>query len=313
MNIIKKMKKSAIAMVALLLIIGILPTQAQETEVSLNRVTLAEATLTDGIIDATPVEVEFTEEEIAIIEEEQSDFVEALKEVDFERLSEKQLDETVLKLMKENYSSASEVAEEQVDFDELQGEQISVVTNMEDNVVSLSDTVDIIFEDAFVIINILEVGDEEFSDETEMGDETESNMTLASYTKDFFATPSVSAASKKKTASNTAHLYSWISTSIKVVTCFIEAEFTYTGSKVTARRTAHFMRANGIHGSVVSISGTSSAVQTPNDQRRIAYQQGTAKVGLQIKGIGLVFKTTYMRVNVECDAKGNISKYKTIR
>ncbi|TCI24806.1 hypothetical protein EVJ30_14335 [Exiguobacterium sp. SH5S13] len=66
-------------------------------------------------------------------------------------------------------------------------------------------------------------------------------------------------------------------------------------------------------GILVDIVDKKSEVQKPSSSRRIAYQEGTAIIGITFKGHGLKLQERYLRVNVECNAKGTITKNSILR
>jgi len=118
---------------------------------------------------------------------------------------------------------------------------------------------------------------------------------------------SVAAASstKTKSASNSRIAYSVYGT--KLFEAKIGADFTYDGTKVTAQRTINYIK-KYFDGGLWSVYDKESAVQKPSDKKRVAYQSGTASWGLSVYGVGIVIQERYIRVNVACDEKGNITK-----
>ncbi|UTR13201.1 hypothetical protein MM221_11105 [Salipaludibacillus sp. LMS25] len=92
---------------------------------------------------------------------------------------------------------------------------------------------------------------------------------------------------------------------LKLVTAYVSCEFTYNGSKVTARRTGNYMKA---HIPLIDTYEKKSAVQKPSSKRRIAYQEGYATFGATYKGNGIKFQARYLRVELECNEKGKIKK-----
>lgn len=61
-------------------------------------------------------------------------------------------------------------------------------------------------------------------------------------------------------------------------------------------------------GVLIDIVDKKSEVQKPSSSRRVVYQEGTAIMGLTVKGHGLRLQERYLRVNVECNAEGMIKK-----
>lgn len=96
-------------------------------------------------------------------------------------------------------------------------------------------------------------------------------------------------------------------------TAGIGAKFTYNGAKVTAQTTENYVKVNGISGVVWSVHDKKNGVQKPSIKKRVVYQQATAKSGLTIKGNGLVVEETYIRVNLECNHLGKVSKSSVVR
>lgn len=97
----------------------------------------------------------------------------------------------------------------------------------------------------------------------------------------------------------------------QVINC--SAKFTYNGAKVTAQTTENYVKVNGISGVVWSVHNKKNGVQKPSIKKRVVYQQATAKSGLTIKGNGLVVEETYIRVNLECNHLGKVSKSSVFR
>lgn len=167
----------------------------------------------------------------------------------------------------------------------------------------LSDNITVSFVDQFVIVNV-------FTES--QTDENQVNQVMSLPLINKVVEPVYAASgNKKKTASNSAYLYDLTVPRLKVVTAFIEAEFTYNKTKktCTARRTSHYMKP---YLPLVSVYGLESAVQKPSKSKRVAYQSGYASGGLNYQGNGINIWTRYMRVNVACDYAGKITKSKKI-
>lgn len=147
-----------------------------------------------------------------------------------------------------------------------------------------------------------ELNNEESSDdELSFLSEIQKNM------NELFVGKKVTAAAKSRTknASHERYHYSWWGT--KIFGAKIGAEFTYNGTKVTARTTVNWVK-RYFEGAHWSVYGKKNGVQKPSSKKRVVYQEATTSWGLAYKGTGLVFHECFIRVNVACNQNGTISK-----
>lgn len=82
---------------------------------------------------------------------------------------------------------------------------------------------------------------------------------------------------------------------------------------MTAQTTENYVKVNGISGIVWSVHDKKNAVQKPSTKKRVVYQQATVKSGIMYKGNGLVVEEKYIRVNVEYNHLGKVSKSSVLR
>lgn len=184
---------------------------------------------------------------------------------------------------------------------------VELETNIEAETFEINENLSVTFDDNFIIVDEFEV-----SEEREVDEDTDFN--LFTFAENLFFSKAYAASKDKiKTASHSRSIYDTTAKSMKLVTAYIAAEFTYNGSKVTARRTGNYMKTENFSGVLISVHGQKSAVQKPSTSRRVAYQEGTATLGFTYKGHGLKFQEKYLRVNVESDAKGNITRNSTLK
>ena len=144
----------------------------------------------------------------------------------------------------------------------------------------------------------------------ELEDESEGLESALNFIKSNFI-KSVEAATKSKTKEVTYKKYvtDSIIKSWKTAVYYISCEFTYNGTKVTARRTGNYVKPQGVVlNALYCTVDKESAVQKPSSKRRIAYVSGTLEGGIQIKGTGLIVDRFWGRAEIECNSKGTISK-----
>jgi len=260
--------------------------------------------------EPTEVSVDLSRGEVQEVSVEQKEVVSELKDIDFNELSDKEIDKEVVSILQESYTTLPELIDEQLEEVKSDGvENVEIETTLPTKTYNISEDVSLTFDEEIIVLDILDVGDEQVAIGNEE-DETFLNKIL-----DFFVEPSYAAsASKKKKASNIRHIYDTTISSWSLVTAFIEAEFTYNVDKktCTAIRTANYIKVDNIAGILANVYGKASAVQKPSDSRRIAYQSGYASLGIVIKGHGIKLFERYLRVNVECNYKGEISRSSTL-
>ena len=125
----------------------------------------------------------------------------------------------------------------------------------------------------------------------ELEDESEGLESALNFIKMLIIIKSVEAATKSKTKEVTYKKYvtDSIIKSWKTAVYYISCEFTYNGTKVTARRTGNYVKPQGVVlNALYCTVDKESAVQKPSSKRRIAYVSGTLEGGIQIKGTGLI-------------------------
>lgn len=135
------------------------------------------------------------------------------------------------------------------------------------------------------------------------------NNIFLKFLKDTFSMPTVNAKgqTKRKQATHSRTYYAKL-LGQKVVTVGIGVEFTYNGSKVTARTTQNYTKTHWGSLGVWQLKSKKNGIQKPSNKRRIAYQEATFAEGFTIKGNGLAFQTRYLRANIEGNHNGKITK-----
>ncbi|EAF2050123.1 hypothetical protein CKY40_00460 [Listeria monocytogenes] len=162
----------------------------------------------------------------------------------------------------------------------------------------INDETQLIFTDTEVMLDTTEMSNENeaTSEEEKLLREEDSNESIISSIKEFgetvlFGQKVYAAASKTVSARHTRTVY----------------------AKVTAQTTENYVKVNGISGVVWSVHNKKNGVQKPSIKKRVVYQQATAKSGLTYKGNGLVVEEKYIRVNLECNHLGKVSKSSVVR
>ncbi|MBP1040940.1 hypothetical protein I6N95_07980 [Vagococcus sp. BWB3-3] len=190
--------------------------------------------------------------------------------------------------------------------------EISLETNVPVETYEITENISVTFDTNLIIVDEFQESEEQ--EAPTMIEEDELAFSPLKFIDSLIFKEALAAPkSRIKNASHTRHIYDVTAKKWKIVTAYISSEFTYNGIKVTARRTGNYMKSNGIAGTFIKISGTSSAVQKPSSKRRVAYQSGVAKIGITIKGVSVVWDTKYLRVNVEANHNGTISKSSVLR
>ena len=171
----------------------------------------------------------------------------------------------------------------------------------------IDDDKEVNFQGTTVSVDVLEEKDKVTN---ELEDESEGLESALNFIKSNFI-KSVEAATKSKTKEVTYKKYvtDSIIKSWKTAVYYISCEFTYNGTKVTARRTGNYVKPQGVVlNALYCTVDKESAVQKPSSKRRIAYVSGTLEGGIQIKGTGLIVDRFWGRAEIECNSKGTISK-----
>lgn len=146
------------------------------------------------------------------------------------------------------------------------------------------DNLSVTFDDNFIIVD-------EWNESDAIESEEDVEPNFFSFIQNIFSSPVQAAGTNKiKNASNSRSIYDARATSWKLVTAYISAEFTYNGTTVTARRTGNYMKS----------------------KNQAVREESHTKKGQQLWGSllkdGLRLQERYLRVNVECNAKGMIKK-----
>ena len=207
-------------------------------------------------------------------------------------------------ITQEQKSVVNEIKKLDVD-DEKFSEQLNKTINEKYN--KIDDDKEVNFQGTTVSVDVLEEKDKVTN---ELEDESEGLESALNFIKSNFI-KSVEAATKSKTKEVTYKKY--VTDSIiktwKTAVYYISCEFTYNGTKVTARRTGNYVKPQGVVlNALYCTVDKESAVQKPSSKRRIAYVSGTLEGGIQIKGTGLIVDRFWGRAEIECNSKGTISK-----
>ncbi|TCI67850.1 hypothetical protein EVJ22_13410 [Exiguobacterium sp. SH0S7] len=292
-------KKLQMSIVALVLFSGIILPDSTSAN--------SEETYSTTSLPTNNVIVEFNNQEIKEIQNERNQII---SEIETKIYSTTQpVEDLILDALIDNsQETLINGIEEKVDATLVKEEKpVSLTTNIENKIVDINDQVRITFEDNYVVVD-------EFSVSEEIDVQENTDLSFFAFVDNlFFKTAHAATSQKIKNASHSRTIYDVTAENLKLVTAYIGAEFTYDGKTVTARRTGNYMKTEHIAGILINIVEKKSEIQKPSSSRRIAYQEGSAVLGITIKGNGLKLQEKYLRVNVESDAKGNISKSSILR
>ncbi|TYU85510.1 hypothetical protein FZX01_12635 [Listeria monocytogenes] len=228
--------------------------------------------------------------------------------------------ENVKEIVVEYLESENNVVGNKLQEEELNPEDAVLVTNSGealDNEYKIDDETSISFNGAGV--EVVQVEESEERDATGAEDanliEEETNedlfSSISNNMKSFvFGKEVLAASSKTKSASHSRTAYSWLGP--KLFTAKIAAKFTYNGSKVTAQTTENYIK-KSFTGGLWSCYDKKNDVQKPSSKKRVVYQQGMCSWGLAVKGYGWTVQEKYVRVNVECNQNGTISKSSVLK
>lgn len=259
----------------------------------------------------TTNDLDLTSNDIAKYKEENIELFESLKTAD-----EEEYDEFVEEFLEK---SADIGLVETLDYiDDIANDDSEIVfeNNLMDEYVIDEDTI-LTITPTEVFLDLFEESEEiivtDTQDLEEFDELTKNNGItdkLVSFYHDSFLSPlSVSAAAvtKRKTASHSRTYYARIAGQ-KVVSVGIGSEFTYNGTKVTARTTQNYTKIHVGALGTWQLKSKKNGIQTPSTKRRIAYQEATFVQGLTVKGNGLAVQSRYLRANVESNQNGVITK-----
>ncbi|HHP8973261.1 TPA: hypothetical protein ACSJPS_002770 [Listeria monocytogenes] len=234
-----------------------------------------------------------------------------------EMVSEAQINpEKTEEIVEEYLKSKENVVGTKLEDENMNLEDVVVVVNDGEalnNEYKVNDDTSISFNGTSVEVVQVEESDEREAtgaEEVNLIEESETNENLFSaITKNVktfvFGKEVIAASSKTKSASHSKTAYSWLGP--KLFTAKIAAKFTYNGSTVTAQTTENYIKKSFV-GGMWSCYDKKNGVQKPSSKKRTVYQQGMCSWGLAVKGYGWTVQEKYVRVNVECNQNGTISK-----
>ena len=251
------------------------------------------------------ISINLSSEEQKLITQEQKSVVNEIKKLD---VDDEKFSEQLNKTINEKYNKIDEEVENKAKEEGIDKNSISnVETNLKEKTYKIDDDKEVNFQGSTVSVDVLEEKDKVTN---ELEDESEGLESALNFIKSNFI-KSVEAATKSKTKEVTYKKYvtDSIIKSWKTAVYYISCEFTYNGTKVTARRTGNYVKPQGVVlNALYCTVDKESAVQKPSSKRRIAYVSGTLEGGIQIKGTGLIVDRFWGRAEIECNSKGTISK-----
>ena len=239
------------------------------------------------------------------IVEEQKDVAEALAAADANGgISEEAVDE----IFKELYTTAPAVIEESLDNDYplVYKENpliLAAELDMPTKVYEVNDEGTVTFASDYIDISVytIEPGESAANEVLRDLGSINTGRTLWDLLRDLFVRPAYAATKTTKLYSVTHYLATTSGT--RMVTTYVKGQFVYDGTTVTGTVYDHYMKANGMAGMIIGISGTSFGV-VGTSAKRTAYQSGYAKVGLTVAGYGIVFLNYYVRAEANCTKAG---------
>jgi len=254
------------------------------------------------------VVVNLNNSELKDLEKYRNDVVSTLKDLSDEKTYSENLTDAI-------DSSEDVVAQKVHDVSSVNSSSdLTLITNAPVETYPIDENSTVTFDNKSVIVNEWGESEERLATEEEESafDEETDDETMISMIKNFVSPQVHAASTHTKTAHNSYTFSDSIFSGWKPVTMYIEAEFTYNGTKVTARRTNNYFKVTGF-APLTSIHEKKSAVQKPSSKRRIAYQSGVIHLGVSAGGNHLNYQELYGRVNVESNQNGVIKRYKSIK
>ncbi|HAC0715883.1 TPA_asm: hypothetical protein GYZ54_15350 [Listeria monocytogenes] len=228
--------------------------------------------------------------------------------------------ENTEKIVEEYLESDDNIVGAKLEDEDVNPEDAVLVTNdgeVLENEYKVDNDTSISFNGAGVEVVQLEESKEREATGSEeanlLEEETDENLfsSISESVKSFvFGKEVLAASSKTKSASHSRTAYSWLGP--KLFTAKIAAKFTYNGSKVTAQTTENYIK-KSFTGGMWSCYDKKNGVQKPSSKKRVVYQQGMCSWGLAVKGYGWTVQEKYVRVNVECNQNGTISKSSVLK
>lgn len=256
-------------------------------------------------------DLDVSKQDLRIAEKEEIELVTDLKSADTE-----DYDDIIQDFMDESDTSLPSSAEDYINESNVESDIIydETLTNEyeinDDKLVTITPT-EVYVETIEASEEAIVTDSEEIADfEEEASEQVEEEKNYISKVLDkIFSGDKVSAAAKTKrrTVTHTVTYYARL-LGQKVVTVGIGAEFTYNGSKVTARTTEHYTKTHFGSLGVWQLKSSKNGVQTPSNKRRVAYQEATFVEGITVKGNGLVFQSRYLRASIDCNQNGVYSR-----
>lgn len=184
---------------------------------------------------------------------------------------------------------------------------VVIITNAPQETYNLNEDTSITFDDTTITTNVFKEEEEKEATEQEEAafDEETADETILGQLENFVSPKVHAASTKTKVGSMHLTVHDSTLTFYKLFDAHISAEFTYNGTKVTARRTSNYVKGKpGVP--FMQITNQHSAVQKPSSKRRIAYQSADVKFGINVFDNGLSFGDAYVKVMVDCNQKGKM-------
>lgn len=242
------------------------------------------------------------------IQEEETSLIESLKTAD-----KSEYEGVITDFVNNNNDTVAEVVEENIADNPVYTE--TPIVEFSDEMVEsyeIDPETSVTFTPTDVYLEKVDVSDEISVDEENMTEDSLEIPVAKSIKNYLFGEPAYAAyKARRKTATHTRTKYGKVS-GVRVYSAVIGAEFTYNGAKVTARTTKQYITNHNGSGIVVKIKSQKNGVQAPSKTRRIAYKEANMIHGITYKGHGIIWKTDYIRVNVECNQHGTIKKSSTL-
>lgn len=263
----------------------------------------------DNLNSEIEVKIDYSNQEKAEILTERKEIVDTIESQIIN--SDENIDNIILDTLEENNQETLIAPIEEKLINVTNEGEVNLETNIPTETFKINNEMTVTFDDNLIIVD--EFIESTETDVEELIDDSYLEKSVSFLDNLFFIKVEAAKKNKRKKASHSRNIYDSMFKKFKIVTAYIGAEFTYNGSKVTARRTGNYMKTVNGSGYAISINSKKSAIQKPSKSRRIAYQSGMATLGIKIKGNKIKFQEKYLRVNVESNAKGKISKSSMLR
>lgn len=261
----------------------------------------------DIVVDSSVIN-EVENSEINEVQEEEKELIDSLKSND-----KSDYEELISDFVNSNNDAVAETVEENI-IDTSAPEETPIVDFSDDVVENyeIDPETSVTITPTDIYLETLDVSNE-VPVEEEISTEDSLEIPVAKSIKNYlFGEPAYAAyKARRKTATHTRTKYGKVS-GVRVYSAVIGAEFTYNGAKVTGRTTKQYISNHNASGVIVKIRSQKNGMQAPSKTRRIAYKEANMTHGMTYKGQGIVWKTDYIRVNVECNKNGSIKKSSTL-